>query len=76
MTHPNEPISPVKVAGELFTDVHLGLTKREYFAAMAMQALIPSHREVELDDAVKFEYEGCAMNAVEFADALIAELSK
>lgn len=47
----------------------LGLTKREYFAAMAMQGLSSS------------EYSGCspeqlAANAVINADALLAELEK
>lgn len=45
------------------------LTKREYFAAMAMQALFPTVN-VHTDKAE------CAEDAVEMADALIAELNR
>ena len=48
-----------------------GLTKREYFAAMAMQALITNRdREDEYAD-----YDEVAMEAVEYADALIMHLN-
>lgn len=46
-----------------------GLTKREYFASMAMQGMITCP-----------DYEGCKLTvsklAVEYADALIEELNK
>jgi hypothetical protein len=45
-----------------------GLTKREYFAAMAMQALT-SRKVKQRDDVV-------AAMSVRMADALIAELNK
>lgn len=45
-----------------------GLTKREYFAAMAMQGI--------LSGAQYIDYEKFAKVAVESADALIAELNK
>lgn len=44
-----------------------GLTKREYFAALCMQALIAGNRGVSPDDR--------AQAAVENADALLAELA-
>jgi len=44
-----------------------GLTKREYFAAIAMQGLLPS-------DNVSLEF--AANAAVKCADLLIAELNK
>lgn len=44
----------------------VGMTKREYFAAMAMQALVSSG----------FEKEYAARLAVQSADALIEELNK
>jgi len=47
-----------------------GLTKRELFAAMAMQALIPTYVE-----QVK-ELENAAGAAVEYADALLKELER
>lgn len=45
-----------------------GLTKREYFAAMAMQGLLRDHYTC-------FP-ESCATEAVKYADALLAELEK
>jgi hypothetical protein len=53
MTKPNDP-----VIGQFH-----GLTKREYFAAMAMQGFL-AHGY------------GCSINAVLAADALIKELNK
>jgi hypothetical protein len=49
----------------------IGLTKREYFAAMAMQGLL-SHSM----DWVNDEQGWCAENAVRLADDLLTELSK
>jgi hypothetical protein len=46
-----------------------GLTKREYFAAMAMQALLS-------DPNISTTYSHYAENAVQAADALIAALNK
>jgi hypothetical protein len=48
-------------------DAETGLTKREYFAAMAMQG-------IATDASVQFEM--AAKIAVEYADALIAALNK
>lgn len=49
-----------------------GLTKREYFAAMAMQGIMANS-----DDAItRFSHEDIALIAVSTADALIAELNK
>lgn len=44
-----------------------GLTKREYFAAMAMQGLATNWSKSNME---------IAANAVEIADALLAELEK
>lgn len=46
---------------------HNGLTKREYFAAMAMQGSITRGRDNQ-DDIAKW--------AVEYSEALLAELEK
>jgi hypothetical protein len=43
-----------------------GLTKREYFAAMAMQGLVDRH----------INYEVVAEHAVRYSDALLAELER
>ena len=50
------------------TDVYSGLTKREFFAAHAMQGLLASKR--------KFIREEIARDAVIYGDAVIAELDK
>lgn len=55
-----------------------GLTKREYFAAMAMQGLLASETsEYEYRDTDKGTREqNVAVGAVKQADALLAELAK
>lgn len=64
MTKPNDPAFPV-------SHIRLGegLSKKEYFSVLAMQALIqretmPADFQITIDNAVKF------------ADLLIAELDK
>jgi hypothetical protein len=47
--------------------INTGLTKREYFAAMALQALLE-------DNTIERKY--CVQSAVDYADDLIEELSK
>ena len=49
--------------------VNFGLTKREYFAGLAMQGLLAS----EIDEASSAE--GIAMLAVDRADALLKRLN-
>ena len=52
-----------------------GLTKREYFAAMAMQAIItksPFMAEPQTFDV----YQKTAIGALDYADALIAALNE
>jgi len=51
-----------------------GLTKREYFAAMAMQGLLSGKWPLNIPGETVSER--CAINAVSFADALIEELNK
>lgn len=73
MTNKSEPAFPTREGwtedtGKYREDTG-GLTKREYFAAMAMQGMITCP-----------DYEGCEFTvsklAVEYADALIEELNK
>jgi len=52
---------------------HAGLTKREYFAAMAMQGLIQKWGTAFGDGSVP---KAIAMDAIQMADALLAELEK
>ena len=62
MTNPHAPVFPTEFDGRC-------ITKRELFAAMAMQGML-SNSNVDVSDEV------CAKSAVELADALIAELAK
>lgn len=63
--------------GEVWPCPSLGLTKREYFAAMAMRETILSHYADSRSKAdVEEFYRECAEEAVGMADALIAELKK
>lgn len=68
-TEPNDLAYPFVETGDMRGEsVNLGLTKREYFAAMAMQAFIGA----DPDSA----YVTIADEAVKYADALIERLNK
>ena len=66
---------------QLLSEDHDGLTKREYFAAMAMQGLLPASN-LDLSDDDRDEFDGqtvgyiIAKFAVEYADALIKQLEQ
>ena len=68
---PTDPHTPINAQLLKFTDgtssLVVGLTKREYFAAMAMQGILSQH-----DSRPSYT----ATLAVEYADALINELNK
>lgn len=53
-----------------------GLTKREYFAAMAMQGILANPTMVEASLKFKDSRGGIAATAVSFADLLITALNK
>jgi hypothetical protein len=65
-TKANEPINTIDYNNNY---ISTGLTKREYFAAMALQGLLTDNESVNTRE----EFAGYA---VKFADALIEELSK
>lgn len=77
MTNPNDPafvITEIELENGTFKDL-CGLTKREYFAGLAMETAYlfardadPSNRFIDPKDL--------AMSAVAYADALISELNK
>lgn len=85
-TNPNDPISPVHEATRVMENgmddmgsciLAGGLTKREYFAAMAMQGLLAN----SFDDGVSqpastLSGEQLAVIAVDQADRLIEALNK
>jgi hypothetical protein len=64
-TNPDEPIQTIEYNNNYISN---GLTKREYFAAMALQGLL-ANSSIPLDGA-------STNTAMLFADALIKELNK
>jgi hypothetical protein len=64
--------------GNRVCDAQDGMTKREYFAAAALQGIIANGEAGTYDNAVKYgnSVRASARIAVEMADALIAELKK
>lgn len=66
-TSANEPINVIEYNNNY---VSIGLTKREYFAAMAMQGIIANK------DGLDIKIERIVESAVDTADALIEELNK
>ena len=67
-TNPNEPINIIYNSANVISTT--GLTKREYFAAMAMQGIITNK------DGLDIKIERIVESAVDTADALIEELNK
>ena len=65
LTKPDDPVN-----ASLHTPWLKGFTKREYFAAMAMQGIIANK------DGLDIKIERIVQSAVETADALIEELNK
>jgi hypothetical protein len=63
-TNPNDLAYPAMAQNYL----HIGLTKREYFAAMALQGMLSYDRTRHLDDISRW--------SVEAADALINALNE
>lgn len=61
---------PFQINPDNFAPSSSGLTKREFFAAMAMQSLIT------LPNLQEFGADEIAMTAIKYADALIRELEE
>lgn len=78
MTNPNDTINPQLTyeqrGGDTYQYTDGGLTKREYFAAMAMQGMLSNDAFVDSDNDISIAWIGVASRR--FADALIAELNK
>ena len=70
---PNDPAFPKPAWSEAEGTWFEGLTKREYFAAMAMGAAM---QYASGDGRYKMKAEDFAKSAIAYADALIKELSK
>lgn len=61
--------------GTEYCDSQTGLTKREYFAAKAMQALI-GLKTIKGNVIITLDKKAIAHDSINIADALIKELSK
>lgn len=76
-TNPNDLIQPVKSdkirvgGGDVYGG---GLTKREYFSAMAMQGILSG--DIIINDHLNQSPKWSAEYALQCADALIVELNK
>jgi hypothetical protein len=71
VTSPDDSLVPSRSRDGDYDIIHTpGLTKREYFAAMAMQGLLanPVAKDVDYEDNLLF--------AVQHADELIIQLNK
>jgi len=84
-TNPNDLITPLKcISFEGEKNIEMtsgGLTKREYFAALAMQGLLANSRIHKINESAlrgnsKYSHYCNWTLAVECADALIEELNK
>lgn len=78
MTNPNDPAFP-ETSGENGAEIKKGLSKREYFAAMAMQAIVSNPDYLKAIEYIRGNKNG-ALAIAEYAEhlamALIEELSK
>ena len=75
MKNADKPINPVLTQSpSLQNDTSLGLTKREYFAVLAMQGLISSFTEKASYGGLGTEMEETIKCAIEYADELLKQL--
>ena len=73
MTNPYDPaFTDHPISDQVWT----GLTKREYFAAMAMQGLLSSDIPESTGNTPADRRSYLARTSIQIADALIAELNK
>ena len=71
MKNADLPAMPIDIdgRGQFAPETHLGLTKREYFAGLAMQAILSADDCTNIIDEI-------VNGAVGMADALLAELER
>ena len=76
MTNPNDPVSPLRFIDSEYAE--RGLSKRELFAAMAMQGLLSNAVALELFNNVygSEHVKRVAEASASWADALIAALNE
>ena len=85
MKNADKPINPIKGADDIFFNEQdesfikqlkpfIGLTKREYFAGLAMQGLISSFTEKASYGGWGTEMEATIKCAIDYADELLKQL--
>jgi hypothetical protein len=80
--YPAYPVPMVKNQYNEYTSVdYTGLSKREHFAALALEGLLAMDKDEwftadEADSRIADWVDGIATRAVQFADALIAQLAE
>lgn len=72
MSNRDEPAFPARLSFRGDEQLFAGMTKREYFAALAMQGLCADPNNHDIFSSI----EHAAQNAVAIADALLAELER
>ena len=75
MENGKQPINPmphVNQDGTIQHDVYFGLTKREYFAGLAMQGILASPEQYSLTNGAK----DVARTAIDCADELLKQLDQ
>lgn len=75
MSNANEPAFPISASDSPNHEAYWGLDKREYFAALAMQGMMPHLPATSEADRPR-QLAAFAARAVMAADALLAELAK
>lgn len=77
-TKPNDRIDavPLNVERDLTKAFTKGLTKREHFAALALQGVMSNPNDIPHKTPTEDTYTAIARVSVGLADALIAELNK
>ena len=71
MENSNKPSYPV--TREVISNAHVGLTKREYFAGLAMQGIMTNNKT---EPTIPIHFQNIAEDAVRIADELLKQLEK
>ena len=74
MKNEDKPINPIPEHFDKYQNENIGLTKREYFAGLAMQGLISSFTEKASYGGWGTEIEETIKCAIDYAEELLKQL--